>query len=62
MNIIDYQKLVIKLFKSGKATKEQWEEMSFAVFQASENDASDTFNIDMEIDPSLFSEHKKGGE
>ena len=45
-SINNYTDKVIELFKSGKATDEQYKEMAFAVCEASENDLSSTEKID----------------
>ncbi len=57
MNINDYKNKVIDLFKSGKATDEQWGEMANAVLEASEsqninvnNQNKMTFMIDKQIE------------
>lgn len=50
MNIKQYKTQVINLFKNGKATKKQYEEMASAVLDASENDFSDTNEIDNYIE------------
>ena len=50
MDIITYKNKVIELFKSGKATDEQWAEMADSVLYASENlDEKTTFMIDKEV-------------
>jgi len=46
MNIDKYKQMVIGLFRSGKATDEQWVEMSEAVLVASENSEYMTETID----------------
>jgi len=46
-----YIKRVKELFKSGKATKAQWDEMALAVLAISENDPEFTKEIDKTVDP-----------
>lgn len=50
MNIHEYRNAVIKLFKSGNAAKEQWDEMAAAVLDASETHGS-TEAIDAAVYP-----------
>lgn len=47
----DYMNKVIALFKSGKATEEQYQQMARAVAIASEQDDENTWEIDCAIDP-----------
>lgn len=52
MNIMEYKDKVIDLFKSGKATEKQWNEMATAVLEISESDqAYIVMDIDNKIDP-----------
>lgn len=51
----DYMKKVIELFKSGKATEVQYEQMARAVAIASEQDDENTWEIDCAIDPEYAS-------
>ena len=44
MNIGDYENAVIELFKSGKATEEQWKAMAGAVLNASESEGVDSID------------------
>lgn len=61
ITIKQYKKAVIKLFKSGKATKKQWEEMTRCVLDSSESDNDDTYFIDAEIlGPVTTCEYCKG--
>lgn len=47
----EYKNRVIELFKSGKATEEQYAEMANAVLDLSEADYTDTKAIDLIVDP-----------
>ncbi len=49
MDIGTYKELVIDLFKSGKATEDQWNEMAGAVLWISENDGHEVLAIDRAI-------------
>lgn len=51
MDIEEYQMKVKNLFKSGTATKEQWDEMALAVLAISESDPESTKEIDKIVDP-----------
>jgi hypothetical protein len=46
MDISEYKRKVIDLFKSGKATDEQWQQMAEMVLFASENDCEAVCEID----------------
>ena len=50
MNINDYKNKVVELFKSGKATDEQWAEMATAVLESSESQNKTTFMINKQIE------------
>jgi len=54
MNIEEYKKKVIDLFKSGKATDKQWEELGVAMLWASESAPEMIDEIDKAIDPDYF--------
>ena len=49
MTITEYKQKVIDLFKSGKATQAQWEEMAESVLSASENEVSGVPEIDRTV-------------
>jgi hypothetical protein len=51
MTVDEYKEKVISLFKSGKATEAQWEEMAIAVLEESERTWGNTDEIDRVIDP-----------
>jgi len=51
MTIEEYKAKVIALFKSGKATDEQYKEMAEAVLKLSEDDMYETRAIDEIADP-----------
>ncbi len=46
MDVAEYQKAVIDLFKSGQATDAMWAEMAATVLYASENHCDSCENID----------------
>ncbi len=54
MNIGEYKNKVIELFKSGKATDEQWQELGKAILKVSETWCDETTAIDKTIDPEWF--------
>lgn len=54
MDIGEYKNKVIDLFKSGKATDEQWQELGKAVLKVSETWCDETTAIDKIIDPTWF--------
>ena len=55
----DYEEYVIELFKSGKATDEQWKEMGAAILDMSEgSDYSRCENIDNYILKKHGNKHK----
>ena len=58
MDIVEYQDKIIELFKSGRATKEQWIEMAGAVLVMSENDGGKVFEIDKAIYPKSIIERE----
>ncbi len=54
MNIGEYKNMVIDLFKNGKATDEQWQELGEAILKVSETWCDETTAIDKIIDPEWF--------
>ena len=54
MNIGEYKNKVIDLFKSGKATDEQWRELGEAVLKVSETWCDEITAIDKTIEPEYF--------
>ena len=54
MNIDEYKNKVIALFKSGKATEEQWQELGKAILKVSETWCDETTAIDKTIEPEYF--------
>ena len=51
MTVDEYMNGVIELFKSGKATEQQWKDMAQAVCNESESDRTTTKSIDSVVDP-----------
>lgn len=51
MTITEYKRRVIELFKSGRATEEQWQEMANAVMCASEDYYEAVPEIDATVQP-----------
>lgn len=49
MDVEEYKQKVIELFKSGKATDAQWQELATIILFTSENDYEATENIDEQI-------------
>lgn len=51
MTCNEYRQAVINLFREGNPTKDQWEAMSYAVLNSSEEEYVDTSSIDCYCDP-----------
>jgi len=49
MNIDEYKEKVIQLFRSGKATEEQYKDMAEAVLNMSESESGCVLSIDAAI-------------